>query len=65
VEFRRKNPLVQKTRIVKFRSGHYPRSWVGNVVALGNSGGFVEPLEATALVRDQQCVPCAGRGAGG
>jgi len=48
-EFRRKNPLVQKTRIVRFRSGHYPRSWVGNVVALGNSGGFVEPLEATAL----------------
>ena len=48
-EFRRKNPRVEKTRIVKFRSGHYPRSWVGNVVALGNSGGFVEPLEATAL----------------
>jgi tryptophan halogenase len=48
-EFRRKNPKVQKTRIVKFRSGHYPRSWVGNVVAIGNSGGFVEPLEATAL----------------
>jgi tryptophan halogenase len=23
-EFRRKNPKVQKTRIVKFRSGHYP-----------------------------------------
>jgi len=23
--------------------------WVGNVVAIGNSGGFVEPLEATAL----------------
>jgi tryptophan halogenase len=48
-EFRRKNPKVQKTRIVKFRSGHYPKSWVGNVVAIGNSGGFVEPLEATAL----------------
>ena len=48
-EFRRKNPKVQKTRIVKFRSGSYARSWVGNVVALGNSAGFVEPLEATAL----------------
>jgi tryptophan halogenase len=48
-EFRRKNPKVQKTRVVKFRSGHYPKSWVGNVVAIGNSGGFVEPLEATAL----------------
>lgn len=48
-EFRRKNPKVQKTRIVKFRSGHYPQSWIGNVVAIGNSAGFVEPLEATAL----------------
>jgi tryptophan halogenase len=48
-EFRRKNPKVKKTRVVKFRSGSYRRSWVGNVVALGNSGGFVEPLEATAL----------------
>jgi tryptophan 7-halogenase len=48
-EFRRKNPKVQKTRIVKFRSGHYPKSWVDNVVAIGNSAGFVEPLEATAL----------------
>jgi len=48
-EFRRENPKVQKTRLVKFRSGHHPRSWVQNVVALGNSGGFVEPLEATAL----------------
>lgn len=48
-EFRRKNPKVQKTRVVKFLSGHYPRTWVSNVVAIGNSGGFVEPLEATAL----------------
>jgi len=48
-EFRRKNSRVTKTRVVKFRSGHYPRSWVKNVVAIGNSGGFVEPLEATAL----------------
>jgi tryptophan halogenase len=48
-EFRRKNPKVQSTRIVKFSSGRHQRSWVGNVVALGNSNGFVEPLEATAL----------------
>jgi tryptophan halogenase len=48
-EFRRKNPKAGKTRIVQFRSGRYARSWVKNVVALGNSSGFVEPLEATAL----------------
>lgn len=48
-EFRRKNPKVQQTRMVKFRSGRYHRSWVKNVVAIGNAGGFVEPLEATAI----------------
>jgi tryptophan halogenase len=48
-EFRRKNPKVQQTRIVKFRSGRYKRSWVKNVVGIGNAGGFVEPLEATAI----------------
>jgi tryptophan halogenase len=36
-------------RLVKFRSGCLRRSWVGNVVAIGNANGFVEPLEATAI----------------
>jgi tryptophan halogenase len=49
-EFRRLNPKAGGTRIVKFRSGRYRRSWVGNVVAVGNAAGFVEPLEATALM---------------
>lgn len=49
-EFIRKNPLIEKTpRVIKFRSGRYRRNWVGNVVAVGNAAGFVEPLEATAL----------------
>ncbi|MEQ1859286.1 MAG: FAD-dependent oxidoreductase [Chthoniobacteraceae bacterium] len=50
-EFLRKNPRAPKSpRVVKFRSGCYRRLWVENVVAIGNSGGFVEPLEATALM---------------
>lgn len=49
-EFRRKNPKVESARMVKFRSGRYRNSWVENVVAIGNSGGFVEPLEASALM---------------
>jgi tryptophan halogenase len=48
-EFRRKNPKVKETRIVKYVSGRYERAWVKNVVAIGNSGGFVEPLESTGL----------------
>jgi tryptophan 7-halogenase len=48
-EFRRKNPKVGPTRVVRFVAGRYQRGWVKNVVAIGNSYGFVEPLEATAL----------------
>ena len=45
-----KNPKISTTpRVVKFRSGRYARTWVGNVVGIGNAVGFVEPLEATAL----------------
>ena len=50
-EFLKKNPKAPKNpRVVKFRSGRYRRMWVDNVVAVGNAGGFVEPLEATALM---------------
>jgi tryptophan halogenase len=49
-ELRAKNPLIEETRVVHFRSGRYERRWVGNVVAIGNAGGFVEPLEATGLM---------------
>lgn len=49
-EFRDLNPKVESTRMVKFRSGRHRRSWVKNVVAIGNAGGFVEPLEATAIM---------------
>ena len=48
-EFRRKNPKVGSTRVVRFVSGYYERGWEKNVVAIGNSSGFVEPLESTAL----------------
>jgi tryptophan halogenase len=48
-EFRRNNPRLQNTRIVKFVSGHYRNAWVKNVIAIGNACGFVEPLEASAL----------------
>ena len=48
--FRERNPRVTRTRVVPFKSGHYRRPWVGNVCAVGNSAGFVEPMEATALM---------------
>ena len=48
-EFRGKNPAVGNARVVRFASGRVARAWVGNVVAVGNAYGFVEPLEATSL----------------
>lgn len=50
-EFQKANPKVTSTRVVKFLSGRMARNWEKNVVAIGNSSGFVEPLEATALAQ--------------
>ena len=71
-ELRSKNPLIGPTRIVKFTSGRFVRSWVKNVIAIGNASGFVEPLEATSLsiiatrcvlmvelLKDSDCMLCS------
>jgi tryptophan halogenase len=60
-EFRALYPRVGPTRVVKFTSGRRARAWVGNVVAIGNANGFVEPLEATALeLISTQCINLGG-----
>jgi tryptophan halogenase len=48
-EMRRLCPDMGPARLVRFRAGRHAHFWKGNVVALGNSYGFVEPLESTAL----------------
>ena len=37
-------------RKLAFRTGHRERFWQGNCVAVGLSAGFIEPLEASAIV---------------
>jgi tryptophan halogenase len=48
-EMRARNPGMGDTWTVRFRSGRHADFWKGNVVAIGNAYGFVEPLESTAL----------------
>jgi hypothetical protein len=40
-------------RVLKFRSGYRADYWRGNCVAIGLSAGFVEPLEASAIVMSE------------
>lgn len=41
-------PKVSEPRLIRFRPG-YRDPWVGNCVAIGLSGGFLEPLESTSI----------------
>lgn len=40
----------QKFIDLKMKTGYYKRNWVKNVVAIGLSAGFLEPLEGTGLL---------------
>jgi len=48
-EMRAKNPGMGPHWSVKFRSGRHAHFTRGNMAAIGNAYGFVEPLESTAL----------------
>jgi len=42
-------PALADPRLIRFRTGMRSEAWTRNVVAIGMSAGFVEPLESTAL----------------
>lgn len=48
-EMQSKHPNLKGFRRVKFRSGRLDHYVKGNVAAIGNSYGFVEPLESTGI----------------
>jgi hypothetical protein len=43
------DPEKANSRVIRMRVGRVRRAWVGNCIAVGLSGGFIEPLEATAI----------------
>jgi tryptophan halogenase len=45
-----------KPNLLRFRAGVRPRQWVGNCIAIGLSGGFMEPLESTSIHLIQRAV---------
>jgi len=49
-EMKAKNPLIRDHfGLIRFKPGRHQNFWVKNVVAIGNAGGCVEPLQATGL----------------
>lgn len=40
---------IDPIKIIKFEAGYYKDIWINNVLAVGLSSGFVEPLEATSI----------------
>jgi tryptophan 7-halogenase len=43
-------PGIADLKQVRFRSGRHKEAWRGNVMAVGNSYAFVEPLESSGLL---------------
>ena len=49
-EFLGDRPLLSEPRLIKWRNGIAKKVWTKNVVGIGLSAGFIEPLESNGLI---------------
>ena len=55
-EFKRRYPGISEPHKLRFRSGRHEKAWRGNVMAVGNSYAFTEPLESSGLVMAAEAI---------